>query len=319
MKIVMTGATGFIGPPLCAELVGGGHQVTALSRDPVRAQATLGTQVRSLAWEEKAGDTTTPAPSGDWKQAVAQADVVINLAGASVAGQRWTPAYKEQIRASRIDATRRLVEAMRTGERRPSLFLSASAIGYYGDRKDEPVTETSAPGNDFLADVCKEWEAEAIKAEALGARVARLRIGVVLGHGGALEKMLHPLPLPFNPYKFGAGGPIGSGKQWLSWIHLDDVLGLITWAMTNAQVQGAVNITAPNPRTNADFTHALGHLFHRPTILPVPAFALRAMLGEFADTLLMGQKALPAVAEQQGYRFRFPTLEPALQSLLTDH
>lgn len=322
MKIVMTGATGFIGPPLCAELVGGGHQVTVLARDTARAQAALGKQVRSLAWEEKVGegktsDTAAPAPAADWKQAVAEADAVINLAGASVAGQKWTPEYKAQILSSRVETTRKLVQAMRDSPRRPSVFLSASAIGYYGDRKDEAVTETALPGNDFLADVCKAWEAEAQEAEGLGVRVARLRIGVVLGHGGALEKMLHPLPLPFNPYKLGLGGRIGSGKQWLSWIHLDDVLGLMTWALTNADVHGAVNITAPNPCTNSDFTHTLGHIFHRPAALPVPAFALRAMLGEFADTLLKGQKALPSVAEQQGYRFRFPTLEPALKSLLT--
>lgn len=316
MKIVIAGATGFIGPPLCAELVGSGHQVTVVSRDAVKAQATLGKQVRSLAWEEKAGDAAASAPADEWKQAIAESDAVINLAGTPVAGQRWTPEYKKQILDSRVDTTRRLVDAARASERCPPVFLSASGIGYYGDRKDETVTEADAPGNDFLADVCKAWEAEAQKAEALGVRVVRLRIGVVLGHGGALEKMLHPLPLPLNPYKLGAGGPIGSGKQWLSWIHLDDVLGLITWAMTNAQVQGAVNMTAPNPRANADFAHALGHIFHRPTILPVPAFALRALLGEFAETLLTGQKVLPAVAEQQGYRFRFPTLEPALQSLL---
>lgn len=316
MKIVVTGATGFVGPPLGAELIGSGHQVTVVSRDKVKAQATLGTQVRSLAWEEAGGTQTPAASAGDWKQAVADADAVINLAGASVGEQRWTPAYKEQIRASRVDTTRKLVEAMRQSERRPSLFLSASAIGYYGDRKDETLTEASAPGSGFLADVCKAWESEAEKAEALGVRVVRLRLGVVLGHGGALEKMLHPLPLPINPYKLGAGGPMGSGKQWLSWIHLDDVLGIITWALTNAQAQGAINLTAPNPCTNGEFARALAAVYHRPAALPVPAFVLRAMLGEFAETLLTGMKVIPAVAEQQGYRFRFPTLEPALKSLV---
>ena len=316
MKIVITGATGFIGRALCAELVGSGHQVTAIWRAAINAKAILGPEVCNLSWGYRVVNQMNPPAYGAWKQAVTEADAVINLAGASVAGQRWTPAYKEKILESRVDSTRRLVEAMREGERRPSVFLSASATGYYGDCKDEPVTETSPPGNDFLADVCKAWEAEAIAAEAFGVRVVRLRIGVVLGHGGALEKMLHPLPLPFNPYKLGLGGRIGSGKQWLSWIHIDDVLGLLTWALTNSGVRGAVNITAPNPCTNADFTHALGHIFHRPAALPVPAFALRAMLGEFAGTLLAGQKSLPSVAEQQGYRFRFPTLEPALKSLL---
>ena len=286
--------------------------VTALVRDAVKAQSLLGSHVQCVAWGTEAGE--------EWKQAVAQADAVLHLAGESIAGQRWTPEYKAKLRDSRVDGTRILVEAMRSAERPPSVFLSASAVGYYGDRKDETLTEAAPPGNDFLAELCVAWEAEAQKAEALGVRVARMRIGVVLGYGGPMEKMLHPLPLPINPYKLGLGGPIGSGKQWLSWIHLDDVIGLFAWALQNQSgsdpVRGACNVTAPNPVTNADFAHTLGGIYHRPAVLPVPAFALRAMLGEFAEALLTGQKVLPDVAQKGGYHFKFPTLEATLRSLL---
>ena len=308
MNVVITGATGFVGRPLCAHLIGLGHRITALSRDAGKAQSLLGSQVQSAAWGGQAGDA--------WKQAVANADAVIHLAGESVAGQKWTPEYKAKIRASRVDSTRQLADVMRQGERKPSVFVSTSAIGYYGDRKDEAVTEKSAPASDFLAEVCVAWEAEARRAEEAGIRVALMRVGVVLGQGGALEKMLHPTPLPLNPYKLGMGGPIGSGKQWTSWIHLDDVIGLYTWAMQNTEVRGAVNVTAPAPVTSADFAHLLGRVYNRPSVVPVPAFALRLMLGEFAESILTGQKVLPSVAEKLGYTFRFPTLEPALRSLL---
>lgn len=308
MNIVITGATGFVGRPLCAHLISLGHRITALSRDTSKAQSLLGAQAQSVAWGERAEDA--------WKQAVAGADVVIHLAGEAVAGHKWTPEYKAKIRSSRVDSTRRLVDAMRGLERKPGVFVSTSATGYYGDRKDEAVTEKSAPANDFLAEVCVAWEAEARRAEEAGIRVVLMRLGVVLGQGGALEKMLHPLPLPVNPYKMGAGGPLGNGRQWLSWVHLDDVIGLYTWAIQNTEVRGAVNVTAPTPVTNAEFAHMLGRLYNRPTLVPVPAFALRLMLGEFAESILTGQKVLPEVAERLGYHFRFPTLEPALRSLL---
>lgn len=308
MNIVVTGATGFIGRPLCAHLLALGHRVTVLSRDAGRAQAALGDQIKSLTWGAQTGEA--------WKKVVGSADAIIHLAGESVAGAKWTPAYKAQIRSSRVDSTRLLVDAMREAERKPSVLISTSAIGYYGDRKDETVTEKSSPNNDFLAEVCVAWEAEARKAEILGVRVTRMRIGIVLGPGGALEKMLHPLPLPINPYKLGAGGPMGSGKQWMSWVHLDDVIGLYTWALLNTEVQGAVNVTSPNPVTNAEFAHAIGEFFHRPTLVPIPAFALRALLGDFAQSLLTGQKALPEVAEKLGYHFKYATLAAALRAIL---
>ena len=308
MNVVVTGATGFIGRPLCAHLLALGHRVTVLSRDTGKAQATLDGAIKSLEWGAQAGDT--------WKKAVGSADAVIHLAGESVAGAKWTPDYKAKILSSRVESTRLLVGAICETERKPAVLISTSAIGYYGDRKDEAVTEKSAPNQDFLAQVCVAWEAEARKAETSGIRVVRMRVGIVLGEGGALEKMLHPLPLPINTYKLGAGGAMGSGRQWVSWVHMDDVIGLYTWALQNTQVQGAVNVTAPNPVTNAAFAHAIGQFFHRPTLVPIPAFALRALLGEFAESLLTGQKALPEVAEKLGYDFKYVTLEAALRAIL---
>lgn len=308
MKVVVTGATGFIGRPLCADLVGAGHTVTALSRDAGRARAILGPSVQSLPWGRQEGV--------DWRQAVAGADVVMNLAGESLAAQRWTPEFKQRLGTSRVETTRRLVEAICQAKREPGALISTSAIGYYGSRQDELLTEASAPGSGFMADLCKEWEAEAEKATACGVRVVRMRVGVVLGQGGALEKMLYPLPIPISPWKLGLGGPMGSGRQWLSWVHLDDVAGLFLWAATNREVQGAVNATAPNPVTNAEFVATLGRVLHRPAVLPIPGFALKALVGEFAESLLTGQKVFPEAAQRLGYRFRYPDLETALRALL---
>ncbi len=306
MDIVVTGATGFIGRPLCAELVGAGHRVTALARDADRARALLGSNVMVAAW---------PGADNGWRQVVIKADAVIHLAGESVAGQRWTPEFKAKIRSSRIEPTRALVDALQQAPR-PAALISASAVGYYGDRGDEVVTEASSPGTGFLPEVCVAWEAEALKAREAGARVALMRTGIVLGKGGALDKMLHPLPLPINPWKLGLGGPIGSGKQWLPWIHLDDVVALYLWAATTPQLAGPCNVTAPNPVTSAEFARAIGRALHRPAALPVPALALKLGLGEFADSLLTGQKVIPTVPQRLGYRFRFPDLDAALASLL---
>ena len=308
MKIVVTGATGFVGKPLCARLLQSGHQVTALSRDAARAQAALGAQVTSLAWKGSGGNE-----DDKWKQAIAGAEVVIHLAGESVSGQKWTPEFKAKIRDSRVETTRAIVEAMREGGRSGQALICASAVGYYGDRRDEELTEEAPPGSDFLAEVCSAWEAEAQKAEGGGARVCRMRIGLVLGAGGALERMLRPIPgLPFNPYKLGLGGPIGSGRQWMPWIHLDDVIGLFAWAATNPAVSGAVNVTAPNPVRNRELAQTIGRILHRPAVLPVPGFALKIVLGEFAGALLGGQRALPALAERLGYAFRYAEIHDAL-------
>jgi uncharacterized protein (TIGR01777 family) len=306
LNIVVTGATGFVGRALCAELIGAGHRVTSLTRDAGRARSLLGTQMAHVAWGGKGGD--------DWKSAVAEADAVIHLAGESVGAQRWTPEFKARIRSSRIETTHRLVEALLGAERRPRALVNASAVGYYGDCGDETVTEEHRPGADFLAKVCQEWEAEASRAREAGVRVALMRIGIVLGPGGALEKMLHPLPLPINLWKLGLGGPLGSGRQWMPWIHLDDVVGLLRWAATEADLNGPCNTTAPAPVTNREFARALGRIYGRPAVASVPAFALRAMLGEFADSVLEGQKAIPAVAQKLGYRFRITDLEKALRA-----
>lgn len=308
MRIVVTGATGFVGRALCARLLQEGHEVLALTRNAERARSVLGREVACLAW---GGESDR-----EWQEAVGVANTVVHLAGEPVAGARWTAEYKRKITDSRILTTRALVEAIGRQPTRPAALVCASAVGYYGDRKEEILTEKSLPGTDFLAQTCLEWEAEARKAEALGLRVARMRIGIVLGREGALEQMLYPLPVPISPFKLGLGGPIGSGRQWFPWIHIEDVVGLFVWAVTTEAVNGAVNTTAPNPVTNADFVHSIGRILHRPAVAPVPGFLLKAALGEFADVLLGGQHVLPVAAQRLGYRFRYETLEAALRPLL---
>ena len=310
MRIMVTGATGFIGKPLCVRLLQEGHEVLALSRDAARAESELDKEVTCLKW----GDES----DREWAQAIGTVDTVVHLAGESVGGERWNAEYKRKIFDSRILTTRALVEAIGSQATKPTALVCASAVGYYGDRRDEILTEASAPGTDFLARTCREWEAEAGKAEALGLRVARMRIGIVLGRGGALEQMLYPLPhLPISPFKLGLGGPLGSGRQWVPWIHVEDVVGMFTWAAATETVRGVYNVTAPNPVMNAEFVHAIGHILHRPAVAPMPGFLLKAALGEFADVLLGGQRALPTAALQLGYRFRYETLEEALRALLS--
>ena len=308
MNIVVTGATGFLGGEIVGELLRGGHHVTVLTRDVARAKSRLDSRAEPVAWGE--------GTSEDWKKSVSESDAVIHLAGESVAGERWTPEVKRKLRLSRVTPTRALVDAIGEGEHKPKVLISASAVGFYGDRKEELLTEKSAPGTDFLSEVCVEWEREVSRVSEFGVREVRLRIGIVLGDGGALAQMLKPLPLPFNPYKLGLGGPMGSGRQWVPWIHVADIVGLFLWALQTGEVQGAVNAVSPNPVRNAEFARAIGRVYHRPAFVPVPAFALKAMLGEFADSLLGGQRAVPAVAESLRYRFHYEEVETALQSLL---
>jgi uncharacterized protein (TIGR01777 family) len=289
MRVLVTGGTGFIGTPLCRALRGAGHSVTVVTRDPAHAEGP------AVGWDGVAS-------------AVAWSDAVVNLAGEPIAGHRWSTAQKQRIRESRVQATQDLVDGVAAAPTRPQVLVSASAVGYYGPHGDEPLDETAGPGTDFLARVCQAWEQEAERAEQRGMRVVRLRIGVVLAaDGGALAQML-PLFRAF------LGGRLGGGRQWMSWIHRDDVTGLIVDALADTRYTGAVNATAPTPVTNRDFTRALGRVLARPTVLPAPAFALRLALGEMADMLLTGQRVLPAAAERLGYRFRYRDLEPALRA-----
>jgi uncharacterized protein (TIGR01777 family) len=290
-------ASGLIGRRLLRDLLDGGHTVHILSR---RADTDAPAGVHVSAWDSM--KSLPPA------QSLAQADAVIHLAGEPVA-QRWTPEAKQRIHDSRVLGTRHLVAALSAQPRKPEALVSASAIGYYGDRGDEILDETSPPGAGFLADVCRHWEAEADRAAELGIRVAKVRIGIVLARqGGALAKML-------PAFRAFAGGRIGSGRQWMSWIHIDDLARLFI-QLTNSPLHGAINGTAPNPVTNAEFARALAHVLGRPALLPVPAFALKAALGDMSEVLLGGQRVLPGAAQSAGFNFAYPELSPALESLL---
>jgi uncharacterized protein (TIGR01777 family) len=263
--------------------------VTVVSREPGRVPA------RSVGWGELDG-------------IMSETDAVVNLAGASIADGRWSDARKRAIRESRVESTRALVAAMRTASPRPRVLVNASASGFYGDTGDDEVDEGMPAGSGFLADVCRAWEAEAVKAEPLEVRVVRARLGVILGpDGGALARML----LPFRAF---IGGPLGSGRQWMSWIQRDDVVQLVRTAVENEALTGPVNVTAPSPVRNADFARVLGHVLDRPAVLPTPAFALRLALGEMATMLLTGQRVLPAAALAAGYEFRYPELDGALRA-----
>ena len=304
MRIVVTGGTGFIGRPLCQRLVELGHAVTALTRDPATARARLAPPVSVIGWQGSRGAT------GELMTALGNAEVVINLAGAPIAKGRWTEQAKDRLRRSREGMTSALVDALAKLRARPVLLISASAIGYYGPRQDEPLREDAPSGAGFLASLCREWEAAARAAERLGVRVVLPRIGVVLGkNGGALARML---PV----FRLGLGGPLGNGTQWLSWIHLDDLIELLLFLLDQA-VGGPVNATAPHPVTNEEFSRVLGQTLERPVWLRTPAFLLKLLLGQMAEELLLtGQRVLPARAEAMGFRFRYPTLSEALHAIL---
>lgn len=298
MKVVVTGATGFIGRALVAALRSRGDEVRVLVRDPAAARAQLGAD--AFPW-----DSGKPVPA----DAMVGTDAVVHLAGEGIADKRWTAARKESLRRSRVEGTRHVVEAIRAASPRPKVFISGSAIGIYGDVPEIDVTESSPAGKDFLAELCVAWEKEALAVEPLGVRLVLLRTGIVIGAGGgALGKML-------LPFKMGAGGPMGSGKQWMSWIHLEDEVALILHALDNSAVTGALNATAPEPARNRDFARALGRAVHRPAIAPMPGFVMKVLFGEMAGVaLLTGQKVLPAKAQASGFRFRHPALDGALDA-----
>jgi uncharacterized protein (TIGR01777 family) len=280
MRIVITGATGFIGTHLVSTLRKAGHESVPLGR---------------AAWAYG----TAEAFEG--------ADAVVHLAGEPVA-QRWSPEIKQRIRDSRVLGTERLIQGLSIARNRPQALICASAVGYYGDRGDEALTETSSPGSGFLPDVCCEWEANADLAASLGMRVVKIRTGLVLGPGGgALQQML-------TPFKTGVGGRLGSGRQWMPWIHIDDIVGIFRHAIETS-VTGPLNGSSPGVVTNADFTAALGRALHRPTMMPVPGFALKLMFGEMGEVMLQSQRALPQATVQSGYKFQYPELGGALASL----
>lgn len=298
MRLVLTGASGFIGSALSARLLQAGHSLVLLTHgSPPNASAP---GRRWIHW--------TPGSIGEWAKYLDGADGIVNLAGTSFAGRKWSYNQQRRLQQSRFDSTRSLVLACSRAKQRPKFLINASAVGYYGPRQDELLSEDAPAGNDFLANLCLGWEAEAIGAEALGLRVIRLRSGVVLGaNGGALSKMA-------EPFKWFAGGYLGSGQQWLSWIHLDDEVNLILHLIENSSIAGPVNATAPNPARNKEFNQTLGAVLHRPCWAPVPAFALRLALGKMAEMLLTGQRVIPSAALKSGFQFRYPHLKDALEA-----
>jgi len=300
MRIVIAGGTGFLGRPLAAALAADGHDVVALSRS---ADDDGRSGLKRVAWKPDGS-------AGAWASTIDGAGAVINLAGESIAGRRWSAEHKKRILESRVNATRSLVEAIGKAAAPPAVFVSGSAVGYYGPLGDETVTEDARAGDDFLARVCVAWEAEAMRAQSGRTRVVCIRTGLVLEKdGGALPQML-------PPFWFGAGGPVGSGRQYWPWIHRLDWIAMVTWAIAASSVNGPINATAPTPETNRDFAKVLGRAMHRPSFMPAPAFALRLLLGEMADALLLsGQRAVPARAQRVGFTFTYQRLDDALRAI----
>jgi len=299
MKILITGSTGLVGTALTQDLQRAGHTVCRLVRPGTSPGTSQGFDVH---WNPTTGELGGAAVG---------ADAVVNLAGASIADKRWTPQRKSVLRSSRVDTTRALVQALAKMSARPRVLVSASATGIYGNRGDETLTETSQPGKDFLSEIAKEWESEALKAEALGIRVVRARFGVILSkQGGALPQML-------RPFQFFVGGKIGPGTQWLSWITIDDTVAILRLAIENANITSALNVVSPQPVTNTQFTKILATTLRRPALFLAPAFALRLILGEMADALLLSsQRVLPAQLQKLNYQFQHPDLATALAAIL---
>lgn len=293
MRILLTGGTGFIGRALCTRLLAGGHRLTVWSRRPALARQRLPgvAVIEDLA---EAGEI----------------EAVVNLAGEPLVGRRWSARQKQAIRDSRLNTTAQLVRWMTPRLRRPHVLVSGSAIGYYGAHGDALLDESTPAGDDFAALLCRDWEYAAMQAEDLGLRVCRLRTGIVLGaDGGALGKML-------PPFRWGLGGPIGHGRQWMSWIHREDLIGLVQWLLELESAGGAYNGTAPEPVRNREFARTLGRVLHRPALLPAPSPLLRLAFGEGAQLMLTGQRVMPMHALVEGFRFRFPQLEDALRDVL---
>ncbi len=297
MKIILAGGTGFIGTPLRKKLLEEGHEVMVLVRE---VQESPSDAAKYMPWDGRSPQTKIEA-----------ADAIINLAGENISARPWTPAQKEKILRSRIEATKALVLTIGQMKKKPSILINASAIGYYGDVPSGEVTEQSPRGRGFLAEVCEAWEAEAKKAEALGVRVVLARLGVVLGPGGGMLGKIVP------PFRFFTGGPLGSGEQWISWVHIEDLIRIFLFILGSSGFSGAVNVTAPIPVPMKDFCKALGRVLKRPSWLPVPGFLLKFFLGELSEALLSGQKALPVRLRQAGYVFQYPDPGSALKNIFS--
>ncbi len=302
MRVIITGGTGMIGRSLCPLLLSSGHLVTVLSRNPDESRG-MPAGVRVEKWD---GKTTE-----DWGHLVNGADAIINLAGAGIADSPWTAKRKQIIRESRIQAGLAVQKAIQAAKEKPKVLIQSSAVGYYGaDNDDQIVTEATAPGKDFLAKVCFDWEMSTAPVSNMGLRRPILRTGIVLSkRGGALPKMM-------LPFKFMAGGPLGNGKQWMPWIHLTDEVRAIKFLLENPKADGPFNLVAPNPLTNRQFGEILGAIMRRPSFIPAPAFAMKTILGEMSTIVLDGQRAVPQKLEELGFSFTYPTLNDALRNLL---
>ena len=300
MKVAITGATGFVGSRLVERLSAEGHQVLVLTRNLAAAQKVF-PNLEIVAY--------TPTASRAWQEAIALCDGVVNLAGEPIAEKRWTPQQKQEILNSRKLGTQKIVEAIALANPKPKVLVNASAIGYYGTSETATFDESSPPGKDFLAEVCQAWEAEAQKVTQAGVRLVILRLGIVLGQGGAIAKMI-------APFKVFAGGPLGTGRQWFSWIYLDDLVNLIIQALTKPEIEGVFNATAPNPVRMSELAQTMGEIMQRPSWLPVPRFALETLLGEGAMVVLEGQQVLPQRTQASGFNYQYSTVKQALKEIV---
>jgi uncharacterized protein (TIGR01777 family) len=306
MKIAISGATGFVGSRLVAKLHAEGHRILVLTRNTTFAQKVFPPQ----AFPNLEIIAYTPIVSGAWQDTIAGCDGVVNLAGEPIAEGRWTPERKQEILNTRKLGTQKIVEAIAKSQPQPSVLVNTSAIGYYGTSETASFDEDSANGKDFLAQVCQEWEGEARKVKDTNVRLVILRFGIILGNGGALGKMI-------TPFKLFAGGPIGTGQQWFSWIHLDDIVSLIIQALTKSTMEGVYNGTAPQPVSMNDLSTTMGKVMNRPSWLPVPGFAIEAILGDGAKVVLEGQQVLPKRTLESGFEYQYPNLQSALTQILS--
>ncbi|MGJ3250233.1 MAG: thylakoid membrane protein ThyD [Elainellaceae cyanobacterium] len=305
MKVAVTGATGFVGSRLVERLQNEGHQILVLTRNASHARRVF----PKSAFPNVEIQEYTPTQSGDWQDAIARYDGVVNLAGEPIA-ERWTSERRTAILNSRQMGTQKIVEAIAKADPKPSVLVNSSAVGYYGTSETATFTEASPPGQDFLATVCQKWEAAAQQVKDTGARLVILRTGIVLGMGGVIAKMV-------LPFQFFAGGPLGSGQQWFSWIHRDDLVNLILQALTQPEMEGVFNATAPNPVRMKQFCQTFGDVMKRPSWLPVPDFALELLLGDAAQVVLEGQQVVPKRTLESGFKYQYPTIDRALKDVLS--